>query len=216
MVGLSEILEKVKDILAEEVGERKVFDKDIATALAITQAAFATMKNRGKIPYPQLVEFCARRRISVNWLLYDQDPSSLIEPTNRYSYVRYFPEVSASAGGGAENLDEGYTTLQLDETMYAMLGSDRSIDAVNVVGDSMEPTLHDGDIVFIDREKKDFRKGGVYTVATPHGIFVKRLQIRVDGQVDIISDNGDYPAQTIPAEEVGIIGKVVGVFGRVE
>ena len=50
----------------------KVFDKDVATALNIPQATFATMKKRNSIPYEEILEFCALKKISVNWLFFDQ------------------------------------------------------------------------------------------------------------------------------------------------
>jgi len=46
MVILTDIIEKVKDVLSENAIGRKVFDKDVATALNIPQATFATMKKR--------------------------------------------------------------------------------------------------------------------------------------------------------------------------
>ena len=46
MLVLSEIIEKLKDVISESKLGAKVFDKDVATALNIPQATFATMKKR--------------------------------------------------------------------------------------------------------------------------------------------------------------------------
>lgn len=211
-----EIAEKLREIISEEDGGRWVSDKEVAGELGLSPSNYGTMKTRDKVPFKEIADFCARRKISLNWLFYGQDPESLVEPTNRYFYVRYFREVSASAGGGAVNWDEGFEELGIEERFADHLGiSGSSVDAVNVAGDSMEPTLKDGDVVFLDRKSTAPGKGGIFAVATAHGIFVKRLQVRVDGNVDIISDNRDYPVQTIPGEEVTVIGKVVGMLGAV-
>lgn len=83
MKNMNEIVEQLKDIVSNElVG--KVYDKDLAAVLDITQMNFATMKKRNKIPFVELGEFCARRKISMNWILFNQAPESLVEETNKY------------------------------------------------------------------------------------------------------------------------------------
>ncbi|MDX1296092.1 MAG: S24 family peptidase [Sulfurimonadaceae bacterium] len=219
MKSFSDIVEEIKDIVSEEFPGKKVFDKDIAGLLGISQMNFATMKKRDKIPFYELLDFCAKRSIAINWLLYGQSPESLVEPTNRFYMVRYFSEVSASAGGGAYNDDEGYEPLMLEGNFVETLGGERElrhIEAINVSGDSMEPTFSYGDIVFINRSKTDIGRGGVFTINTEHGLFIKRVQKRIDGKIDIISDNRDYPTQTAFPEEIEVIGRVVGRFGGVE
>jgi len=216
MISFDEVMERIKDILAEEIGDRKVFDKDVAVALGIAPASYATMKRRGRLPYEELLTFCSLKRVSINWVLFNQNPSSLVETTNRYQYVRYFPEVHVSAGGGAVNFDEGFEPLAIEDQLLSRLPNvTGNLEALNVVGDSMEPTIHDGSIVFIDRNRTDTHKGGVYAVMTNSGLFIKRIQLRIDGDIDIISDNQDYPPQQVSVEEVRIIGKVIGQFGQV-
>jgi phage repressor protein C with HTH and peptisase S24 domain len=40
--------------------------------------------------------------------------------------------------------------------------------------------------------------------------------VRIDGKLDIISDNKDYPTYVANRHEVELIGRVVGRFGSVE
>ncbi len=213
MFDLKDILPKIKDILSKELGDKKVFDKDVADALGINHLTFATMKNRGKIPYEEILNFCAKRKISINWLFYDQATRSLEEETEKYANVRYFGDIYASAGGGAFNYEEAPDTITLDPHMVERLGGEReikNIDSINVLGDSMEPTFKDGDIIFINRTLTDIRKGGVFVVSTPAGLFVKRLHLKGSGTLDLISDNQTYAIESIPVEQVEVIGKVVG------
>ncbi len=213
MFDFKELLPKIKDILSKEVGNKKVFDKDVADALGINQLTFATMKNRGKIPYEEVLNFCAKRKISINWLFYNQATRSLEEETQKYANVRYFGDVYASAGGGAFNYEEAHDTITLDPHMVQRLGGEReikNIDSINVLGDSMEPTFKDGDIIFINRTQDDIRKGGVFVVSTPIGLFVKRVSLKSDGMLDLISDNSQYAVESVPMENVEIVGKVVG------
>jgi len=219
MKTFSEIVETIKDIVSSEFPEKKVFDKNVADLLDITQMNFATMKKRNKIPFNELLDFCARRSIAINWLLYNQSPESLVEPTNRFYMVRYFSSVNASAGGGADNEELEFEPLMLEDNFVLSLGGEKElchIEAINVSGDSMEPSFSYNDIIFINRSKTDISRGGIFTIRTEHGLFIKRLQVRIDGKLDIISDNKDYPVYVAPKDEVEIIGRVVGRFGGVE
>lgn len=217
MLVVSEIIERLKDVLSTDGKKGKVFDKDVATALGLSQVNFATMKNRSKIPFSNILDFCALKKISINWLLYNQNPNSLLDSTDKY-WIKYYPSVNVSAGGGAYEDEDSYETIEVPAYFSAMLGGEKNlknIEAINVVGDSMEPTLNSDNIIFLDSSKKDFSKEGIYAFTTVHGLFVKRIQRRLDGQLDIISDNKEYPMQIVPKDEIQILGKVVGSFGNV-
>jgi phage repressor protein C with HTH and peptisase S24 domain len=212
MVRLSEIIDKLKDVISETTIGKKVFDKDVADALGIPQATFATMKKRNSIPYEEILEFCALKKISVNWLFFDQAVDMLKEQTEKFFQVRYFADIRASAGGGAEVFDENFETITLDEKiMHNMVGlGNTELEAIHVDGESMEPTLQDDSIVFVDRTQTNINKNGIFIAATTGGLFIKRIHQRADGMVELISDNSIYPPQAIAADEVTIVGKVVG------
>lgn len=215
MLDISDIIEKLKDVLSTE-HEKKIFDKDVANELNITQANFATMKTRNKIPFSNILDFCAVKKISINWLLYGQDPSSLVDSTDKY-WIRYLSGTYSSAGGGGES-DEDFEKLELPDYFVSMLGGEKNmknIQAVNVSGDSMEPTLYNGNIIFVDISKSDVNRDGVYAFSNEHGVFVKRIQKRIDGKLDIISDNKEYPKQVVFPQEIDIKGKIVGTFGSI-
>ena len=212
MLILGEVIEKLKDVISETTRGKKVFDKDVATALNIPQATFATMKKRNSIPYEEILEFCALKKISVNWLFFDQAIDMLKEETEKFFHVRYFSDIRASAGGGAEVFDENYETISIDEKiMRNMVGlGNTELEAIHVDGESMEPTLQDGSIVFVDRTQTNIAKNGIFIAATTGGLFIKRIQQRADGMIELISDNTMYPPQAVSANEVVIVGKVVG------
>ena len=207
------VFNRVKDILSQEVGERKVFDKDVAEALGINQLTLATMKNRAKIPYKEILEFCAKRKISINWLLFDQVVESLQAETDKFARIHYFKDIYASAGGGALNEEEAGEMMVLDEELVRKLGgigTIKYIQAINVLGDSMEPTLFSGDVVFVNKEHRNAHKAGIYIVSTPAGLFIKRLHLQANGMVALVSDNESYSPEVMNAMDVEVIGKVVG------
>lgn len=219
MNSFTNIVEEIKSIISPELSPRKVFDKDVAEALGVSQMNFATMKKRDKIPFNELLDFCAKKAISINWLLYGQSPESLIEATNKFYMIKYLNDVNASAGGGTEEQYEGIEEIEIPEHFVFMLGGERelkNIEAINVSGDSMEPTFSYNDIVFINRSKTDINRGGIFTIRTDGGLFIKRIQKRVDGKIDVLSDNSVYSTQTLNPSEIEILGRVVSRFGDVD
>lgn len=219
MKSFLDIVEEIKSIVSTEFNGRKIFDKDVADILGVSQMNFATMKKRNKIPFGELLDFCATKSISINWLLYGQSPESLIEATNKFFMVKYFSNINASAGGGADSDEENADGIEIPHEFAMLLGGERelkNIEAINVSGDSMEPTFSYNDIVFINRAKTDLQRGGVFTIRTEAGLFIKRVQKRIDGKIDVISDNQVYSTQTLNPDEIEVIGRVVSRFGSVD
>lgn len=217
MFNINEIIEKLRDVLSSEKKDGKIFDKEIASALDLTSVNFATMKKRNSVPFSNILDFCALKKISINWMLYGQDPSSLIDSTDRY-WIKYFPTVSVSAGGGSFDAEDEYEQLDLPDFFVDIIGGKenvKNIEAINVTGDSMEPTLNNGNIIFIDKTKQNVNKDGIYAFINENGLFVKRIQIRVDGGLDVISDNKEYPMQIVNKEGINVLGKVVSSIGKV-
>jgi len=212
MYDLKNVIAKIKQIIAEEKHIKKVFDKDVAEALAIPQTTFATMKKRNSIPFKEILEFCANKKLSINWLFFDQAIEMLAEETDRFFQVHYFADVRASAGGGAFNFEEDYEVLSIDRTIMGNIvpTSNEILEAINVDGESMEPTLQDGSIVFIDRSQTNINKDGIFVASTTAGLFIKRIRQRADGMIELISDNKAYSPEIITADEIQIVGKVVG------
>jgi phage repressor protein C with HTH and peptisase S24 domain len=212
MVEFSTVIDKLKEVISERSLSNKIFDKDVANELGIPQATFATMKKRNSVPYEEILEFCAIKKISANWLFFDQAVDMLIEETNKFFNIRYYADIRASAGGGAEVFDETYETITLDEKiMHNMVGlGNTELEAIHVDGESMEPTLQDGSIVFVDRTQSNINRDGIFIASTTAGLFIKRIRQRADGMVELISDNKNYAPEVLAPEEVQIVGKVVG------
>jgi SOS-response transcriptional repressor LexA len=212
MYDLKEVIKKLKEIISEERNIKKVFDKDVADALAIPQTTFATMKKRNSIPFKEIMEFCANKKLNINWLFFDQAIEMLSDETDKFFKIHYFSDVRASAGGGAFTFDENYEILTVDKQIMnnIVISKSQQIEAINVDGESMEPTLQDGSIVFIDRTQTNINKDGIYIASTTAGLFIKRIRQRVDGMIELISDNKAYSPEIMLVDEVKIVGRVVG------
>ena len=182
-----EIVEEIKSIVSSDFNGKRIFDKDVADVLGISQMNFATMKKREKIPFTELLDFCATKSISINWLLYGQSPESLVEATNKFFMVKYFIDSHASAGGGSDSEYEDAQEVEIPAEFVSLLGGEKElkyIEALNVTGDSMEPTFSNADIVFVNRDKTDIQRGGVF--ASVYGVYKllpKKLRKNVIGVI---------------------------------
>lgn len=102
------------------------------------------------------------------------------------------------------------------EVMRGVLhASPKHIRAFEVIGDSMEPRLAEGDRVFIDLRYTVPSPEGIFALWDGFGVVVKRLQI-VRGsdplRVRVISANASYEAYEAAVDDIRIIGRFAGRF----
>jgi phage repressor protein C with HTH and peptisase S24 domain len=86
-----------------------------------------------------------------------------------------------------------------------------SLRVVHVEGDSMRPTLEDGDTVLVDMNQKSPVPPGVFVLHDGMGLVAKRLEHIPNSDppaVRVISDNGLYSAYERTADEVTIVGRI--------
>lgn len=79
-------------------------------------------------------------------------------------------------------------------------------------GDSMAPTLNDGDSLLIDSDDKTLREGQIFFVKIAEVSIARRFQHLPDGGIMMICDNPQFKPDKIEAGEVKnieIIGKLV-------
>ena len=87
---------------------------------------------------------------------------------------------------------------------------------MDVQGDSMTPTLKDGDVILVDMNRRNPVPPGIFVLNDGMGLVAKRLEhvpMSEPPRVRIISDNHQYAPYECTAEEVNIIGRVRW-FGR--
>lgn len=128
-------------------------------------------------------------------------------------------DVYASAGYGAADFGEARrTSIGFDPRWLRerTKGSADGLSIIQVKGDSMAPTLADGDDVLVDRKDGVSRlRDGIYVLRLDDSLMVKRLARQPSGRsISIKSDNPDYPSwQDINPSRIDIVGRVLW-FGR--
>jgi hypothetical protein len=128
--------------------------------------------------------------------------------------------VGASAGPGAavdgEHVEAGFG---FDARWLRRLGADpRALSIISVEGDSMAPTLNDGDDILVDGADTAARlRDGIYVLRMDDALMVKRVaRLPVPGRIAVLSDNRDYPSwPDLAADTVALVGRVIWTGRRV-
>jgi phage repressor protein C with HTH and peptisase S24 domain len=123
--------------------------------------------------------------------------------------------VRASAGPGAIPEGEGHRPyFAFDERWLRRLtgAAHSDLTLIRVEGDSMAPTLHDGDDIMVDRgDCGDRLRDGIYVLRIDEALVVKRLALHpVTRRITVQSDNpayADWP--DCHPDELGCIGRVI-------
>lgn len=123
-------------------------------------------------------------------------------------------DATACCGNGVEALSEkvcGHWKLPTAEFNSITTGNPNNIKMLRVQGDSMQPTINDGDWVWVDISNNFISSDGMYLIRMATGLAVKRLQSGLSNIV-IKSDNPTYSDITADIGEINIIGKVVYIL----
>ncbi|WP_370308295.1 LexA family transcriptional regulator [Sphingobium abikonense] len=118
------------------------------------------------------------------------------------------------AMGDGTNLDDYVEegTIDFDANLLRLISPSPAhrLVVADGVGDSMQPTLLDSDMIVIDTMQNQLNKWDrIWAMSLQGGGAVKRVGPAEKGKVEIISDNPAIPNRTVPIEDVRIIGRVV-------
>ena len=115
--------------------------------------------------------------------------------------------LQSAAGGGALDLDESVKTHAWFRREWL---SRRGLTAsrcciINVTGESMEPTLPDGCVILLDRNRTRRHAGHIFVVRTEDGLVVKRAGKNAERGWQLLSDHPSWAPVPWPggAEVIG-------------
>ena len=128
--------------------------------------------------------------------------------------------IGASAGAGASVDGEAVEgEVAFDPKWLRDLGADpRALSIIRVEGDSMAPTLDDGDDILVDGGDAAARlRDGIYVLRMDDALMVKRIaRAPGPGRISVISDNPHYRSwDDLPMGSVQLVGRVVWTGRRV-
>ena len=174
-----------------------------------------------------LSAFDKKTSFSINWLAdgtgdkYKTHILPAITESESEDRIR-FPRLNSEATcGAAGTINDHYIEVVDYVTVAAawarekLGGNLNKIQVITAHGDSMEPTIENGDVMFVDTAVEAFEGDGLYLLWYIDGLKAKRLQSTVGGGLMIISDNSSYQTETVRGEDlnaVRIIGRIRGAW----
>ena len=133
--------------------------------------------------------------------------------------LRYFENVTASAGYGSENSDESFEVLSVSaeflKAVFGITAAKYGYDMIRIFGDSMEPFVQNGDIIFVDRQK-EIMSGDVVIAEVGEDTFIKKfLRDSVHKSIKLTSLSDFYQDIVLKDDEIEnlkLLGKIVCKF----
>ncbi|MFH1091212.1 MAG: S24 family peptidase, partial [Pseudomonadota bacterium] len=123
-------------------------------------------------------------------------------------------EAHLSAGGGSwvpSERAQKFLAFRRD-WLKAYASSPQNVVLLLVQGQSMAPTLVDGDLVMLDvGRRQPLNSGGIYAIGHEDTISIKRLEILLGSRnIRVISDNrNEYPPYVVDLSELRILGRII-------
>ncbi|MCB1470843.1 MAG: helix-turn-helix domain-containing protein [Rhizobiaceae bacterium] len=212
--------EQTSNIRKSEIGERLkslhpgVSRLQFAKELGVSDSTLGNYERGDRTPD---VEFLVRLRerfgIDIHWLLTGEEKQGSTQLVVRsegdfVTLPRY--EARASAGGGLipkQDISEYFSVGRdwLRRNLPAWAPPNALVGILEGSGDSMEPTIRDGDVLMIvqDVEWRIVERGGVFVFSLDdERLLLKRLQVLISGDLKIISDNPAYAPELIPFADI--------------
>lgn len=221
------------DLLKAWLDRKGYSQKRLAAESGLSENTISFIKNRHTEPETHTIKKISKALgITVDqfWL----GPPSLhsAQPEDETSYIPYLDADKhhfngdtvfvphyrnrVSAGNGVSAAEPELKRMLPFNSGWvrAELGANPSdLVMVDVYGDSMEPTLYDGDQVLVDRRKRDLREHGLYVFRVEDELFVKRSEYQY-GRVLLVSDNSRYKPFYLDEARGEAFGRVVWRAGK--
>jgi phage repressor protein C with HTH and peptisase S24 domain len=194
----------------------------LATAVGVSDnAIYKWLSGRGQPSVANLVAVARAARVSVEWLATGEETAHsgqaiarAVEQGDFISMPRNRIRYSTGREGvlRSEQVVDSIA-FRADWVKRVVHAEARDLILIEVIGDSMAPTVEDSDLILANLAEPRFRQDGIYLIRHDGGLTVKRIQRRPDGKILVRSDNPKYESMVVSS--VKIIGRVVWIGGRV-
>ena len=141
--------------------------------------------------------------------------------TNEGSIEIDYIHITPSCGRGTVVLDEAdVTPVRIGKEVIKdiwKVSTPEVLKLFKASGDSMETTIEDGNILLVDTSRTDYHNGGIYVLTINNDWFVKRLRLKINGDLEIISDNPKYEPEILKPNtdiEINVVGRVIKNLSR--
>ncbi|WP_297916872.1 S24 family peptidase, partial [uncultured Campylobacter sp.] len=155
--------------------------EDVAEKLGYSRSTAATWRSKG-ITSTAKLKFV---NLSAN---------KVKKPYKDQAYLRYFEDVTASAGYGSNNDTQNYSIIPIGrDFMEQVLKIPlKNYDVIKVYGDSMEPFAQDGDAIVVDLDA-EVKNGDIVIANIGGDAYIKKfLRDNIHKEIKLTSLNSFY------------------------
>lgn len=193
----------------------KVSRKDLAAASGIAYTTLADVENGHSETTTALHRIAKRLQVRVEWLETGRKPMEATADDQGEDWTNVIGVQQAAALGDGAEPDEYAETHKLKFRADSLKRKHLRPDKLAVIygkGDSMWPTIKNGDAILIDTSDKEPRDEKLFVITYGRDLFAKRL-VKLGDRWFIDSDNKTDPKwkRPIPVEEA----KGFEIHGRV-
>ncbi|MBB4955339.1 phage repressor protein C with HTH and peptisase S24 domain [Agrobacterium vitis] len=213
--------------LREVRAHLKIEDRDVfASQVGLSKGGLAHYERGERVPDASVLQaYRENFGVNANWLLtgqgsmFSEDVASDAPTVPDRDFV-LMPQydVRASAGNGLIAVNQMQTSETAFERKFLrdLGGTPDKCFLMWSTGDSMTPSIPDNSLMIVDSSQTTVDHGRIYVFSVANAVLVKRANWRMDGKLDLISDNtaGKYPVETFDAnrvEDLVVVGRVIFV-----
>lgn len=207
------LTEAIEEIIGST--KKKISYADISNALGVSRQYAHQIRNREiSIEHLHLLETYFNTNLTGGNL-----PEDKKEECVTIQHVHINPSCGR---GTALYHDADVTPVKLGTQMIKNIlnvSKPENLKIFKACGDSMSPTIEDGDILLVDIGRNDFNNGGVFLLTINNEWFIKRLRLKITGELEIISENSQKygePEVLHPDDDIEVIikGRVIKNLSR--
>lgn len=188
--------------------------EDIADILGVTKQSVWSFEKKNKLPYKH------KKTLEDKYNCIIQDsPDENIANDDIIELERIY--IKPECGKGSE-LDsapyiEPFRISRQTIQDYLRCSSPDNLKLFQAAGDSMEDRISDGDWLLVDIGRKDASISGIYVFKANERYRCKRLNMTLDGRLEVKSDNKKYDKEIVGPESqitIEIIGRVLNNLSK--
>lgn len=208
-------MQTTSDRISQRMKDLGLQHKDLVAATGASKGTVTNWINGVNNPTGnRLVQLAQALKTTSSWLLTGNSTPEFtqVEPWDSNTpldddevEIPFFKDFSFACGSGSINdfiVNEKRKLRMSKSTLRNLSITKDNAVAATASGDSMSPTIQDGDTIHIDLGRKDIKDGRIFVICLGGLNYAKRLYNLPFGGVRIVSDNSEeYPEINLTAEE---------------
>ena len=220
-------MQTTSDRINQRMRDLGLQHKDLVAATGASKGTVTNWINGVNNPTgKRLVQLAQALKTTSSWLLTGNSTPEFtqVEPWDGNTpldddevEIPFFKDFSFACGGGSigEAIANETRKLRMSKATLRNLSiMKENAVAATAIGDSMSPTIKDGDTIHVDLGRKNIKDGKIFAICIGGLFYCKRLYNLPLGGVRIVSDNSvEFPEIQLSAQE--IIDQQLEVIGWV-